>query len=66
MPDSVRPGVDPRNESSWLAIADWVSMQYLRAVLAERRAAGAREPATCAGGAPLQALPDGNHGENVR
>ncbi len=54
------------NEHAWLSIADFLSMQYLRAVLAERRAAGAREPAMCAGGAPLQAIPDGNHGENVR
>ena len=62
----VEPMPDHINKLAWLSIADFLSMQYLRAVLAERRAAGAREPATCAGGAPLQALPDGNHGENVR
>lgn len=57
---------DSVNKPAWLSIADFLSMQYLRQVLSERRAAGAREPATCAGGAPLQALPDGKHGENVR
>lgn len=62
----VEPMPDHINKPAWLSIADFLSMQYLRQVLAERRAAGAREPATCAGGAPLQALPDGNHGENGR
>lgn len=65
--------LDHINKPAWLSIADFLTMENLRAVLADRRRAAegaARGPACgdtqASGGAPLSALPDGNHGENVR
>lgn len=51
-----------RNRAQWLSIADFLTCQNLRAVLAARAAADGKQRAAAA--ACAQALPVGNHGEN--
>lgn len=61
-------GVHGRNHAAWLSIADFLSRQNLRAVLAERAArsaaSGKRSAAAAQGAALDSTLPHGNHGEN--
>lgn len=73
-------GQGARNRAAWMSIADFLTMQNLRAVLAARAAscAAAAAPmsgkrsdamgaaAVCGPSAGLSALPDGNHGENLQ
>ncbi len=63
-----RQVTEPRNKAAWLSVADFLTLENLRAVLAARTAQGA-EGAPLAGevsapSARASALPDGNHGEN--
>lgn len=63
-----RQATEPRNKAAWLSVADFLTLENLRAVLAARTAQGA-EGAPLAGevsapSAGASALPDGNHGEN--
>lgn len=63
-----RQATEPRNKAAWLSVADFLTLENLRAVLAARTAQGA-EGAPLAGevsapSARASALPDGNHGEN--
>lgn len=62
-----------RNRSAWLSVADFVIRQNLRAVLSAKAASGAAPGKRSAGAAPhgaalavCPALPDGNHGENLK
>lgn len=63
-----------RNESAWLSVADFLTLQYLRQVLAARVAASGKRSAAAAAGAAINfggcvatgtaSVPDGNHGDN--
>ncbi|MGB6115475.1 MAG: hypothetical protein WBF97_10330 [Comamonas sp.] len=63
-------GVHGRNHAAWLSIADFLSRQNLRAVLADRAArsaaSGKRSDAAAQGAALASTLPHGNHGENKK
>lgn len=56
---------EPRNKAAWLSVADFLTLENLRAVLAARAAADGKRSADAAvRAAGASALPDGNHGEN--
>lgn len=69
-------GVGTPNRAQWMSIADFLTLENLRAVLAARAAAAAGKPAPHAAAAGAQAainfggcvgtktVPDGNHGDN--
>lgn len=60
-----RQATEPRNKAAWLSVADFLTLENLRAVLASRRAASVGQAcAARADAAGASALPDGNHGEN--
>ena len=60
-----RQATEPRNKAAWLSVADFLTRENLRAVLASRRAASVGQAcAARADAAGASALPDGNHGEN--
>lgn len=52
-----------RNVGAWLSVADFLTLQNLRIVLAARASASGKRSADAAAGADLSTLPDGNHGE---
>jgi len=52
-----------RNYGAWLSVADFLTLQNLRIVLAARASASGKRSADAAAGADLSTLPDGNHGE---
>lgn len=52
-----------RNYGAWLSVADFLTLQNLRIVLAARASASGERSADAAAGADLSTLPDGNHGE---
>lgn len=54
----------PRNQAEWLSIADFLTLDNLRAVLAARAATAGKRSAAVAARASAPALPHGNHGEN--
>jgi len=62
-PAGVGQGVDTRNRAAWLSIADFLTLENLRAVLKAQAAAADQRSAAAA--ACAQALPVGNHGENL-
>lgn len=56
------------NRSAWMSIADFLTLENLRAVLAQRAACaahGKRSAGAALAVAGLSALPDGNHGDNL-
>ena len=60
-----RQATEPRNKAAWFSVADFLTRENLRAVLAARAAAdGKRSADVAARAAGASALPDGNHGEN--
>lgn len=66
---AVAQGGCTRNRDAWLSIADFLTLQNLRLVIARRLAAeaasdGKRSAAAAASAAGLSTVPHGNHGEN--
>jgi len=57
------PDTTTRNYGAWLSVADFLTLQNLRIVLAARASAPVKRSAGADEGAGLSTLPDGNHGE---
>lgn len=54
-----------RNRDQWVSVADFLTLENLRAVLKKRSAEGAPLAGKVAAQrAASQAIPDGNHGDN--
>lgn len=69
-PEGMRPAPESANAPAWKSVGDFLARQHLRSVLAARGAAPGGAPLAGrglgAGAGQAQALPDGNHGENLQ